>query len=72
MNNLDEKLDKKMARRMRFESRYLDKINRREDIAERMIGELSNGNFYVYPVGGKYREGSKTELIEFLLRNKYA
>jgi hypothetical protein len=72
MSSIMDKLDAKQARRMRQESRHLDQLDRREAIAERMIGELSTGRFYVYPVGGKYREGTRADLVQFLLRNKYA
>lgn len=40
-----------------------------------MIGELCREGktvYYVWPQGGKYREGSVSELIAFLLRNNYA
>jgi hypothetical protein len=61
--------------RARNESKAWDRFCRRSDQAETMIGEIiKNGEtvFYVWPAGGKYREGSKAELIEFLLRNNYA
>lgn len=69
---LDKFLDAKQARRMAAESRYLDRLDRRETNAEKMIGELVSGKLYVYPVGGKYREGTRSELIAFLIRNNYA
>jgi hypothetical protein len=28
--------------------------------------------FYVFPVGGKYREGNRAELISYLIRNRHA
>lgn len=55
-------------RRLAADDRYLDKI----DAAFDRIGELSSGKCYVYPVGGKYREGSRADLIAFLVRNNYA
>ncbi len=36
-----------------------------------MIGELASGKCYVYPVSGKYREGTRIALTDFLIRNKY-
>ena len=41
------------------------------------LAALSQGiptpeELYVYPVGGRYREGTRSELIEFLIRNCYA
>lgn len=68
----DKFLDAKLARRCAAENRYLDRLDRRETNAEKMIGELVSGKLYVYPVGGKYREGTRTDLIAFLLRNNYA
>jgi len=70
--NIDQTLDAKHASRMAREARQLERLERREAIAERMIGELSGGKLYAYPVGGRYREGTRAELIQFLIRNKYA
>jgi hypothetical protein len=67
----DNFLDAKLARRCSAESRYLERLERREAKADRMIGELISGKLYVYPIGGKYREGTRQELIAFLLRNNY-
>ncbi|NBW19648.1 MAG: hypothetical protein EBR82_67910 [Caulobacteraceae bacterium] len=69
--NIDQQLNAKQNSRMAAQDRYLGRIEKRETAAEEMIGELSNGKFYVWPTGGKYREGDKAELISFLLRNKY-
>lgn len=69
---IDKFLDAKQARRMAAEDRYLARMERREAEAEKMIGELVSGKLYVYPVGGKYREGTRSELIAFLIRNNYA
>jgi hypothetical protein len=47
-------------------------INRK---AESQIGELCREGrqvFYAFPVGGKYREGTRSALLGFLLRNNYA
>lgn len=70
--NIDKHLDASQKRRMAAEHRYLTRLEKREGEASKMIGELSTGKFYVWPVGGKYREGTERELIDFLLRNKYA
>jgi hypothetical protein len=66
-------------RRLANEHRFLERMERRDAMmarrearADQMIGELNSGKLYVYPVGGKYREGTRKELIAFLLRNKYA
>ncbi len=68
----DKFLDAKLARRCAAENRYLARLERREAAADRMVGELISGKLYVYPVGGKYREGTRSELIAFLIRNNYA
>lgn len=62
----------RLNRRFASEDRYLARLSKREEMADRMIGELVSGKLYVYPVGGKYREGTRAELIAFLLRNGYA
>lgn len=62
----------RLNRRFASEDRYLARLSKREEMADRMIGELVSGKLYVYPVGGKYREGTRSELIAFLLRNGYA
>lgn len=65
-------------RRMANQARALDnwdELSKREDKAEEMIGQLQREGktvFYVWPQGGKYREGSRLELIAFLVRNNYA
>lgn len=70
--NIDQRLDASQARRMAFDARYLARIEKREAAADKMIGELNSGKCYVFPVGGKYREGSRADLIAFLIRNNYA
>ena len=70
--NIHQQLEATQNRRMAAQDRFLDRIEKREAEAEKMIGELNSGKFYVYPVGGKYREGSKAELVAFLIRNNYA
>lgn len=73
--NIDQASDARQARRMASESRYHDRIMAREEKAEQMIGELCREGrtvHYVYPAGGKYREGTRIELVAFLIRNRYA
>jgi len=62
----------RLSRRFASEDRYLARLEKREAIADQMIGELNSGKLYVYPVGGKYREGTRADLIAFLIRNNYA
>ena len=70
--NIYQQLDANQARRMAAQDRFLARIEKRELIAEQMIGELSSGKFYVWPQGGKYREGTRFDLVAFLIRNNYA
>lgn len=76
--NRDEKdnawLDARESRRLKAEDRLLARIERLEAKAEKLIGELCREGkrvFYVWPLGGKYREGDRHELAAFLIRNKY-
>lgn len=76
---LDEKieahLDGRERRRMAEEARYLARLEKRIDDADSMIGELVRDGetvLYVWPQGGRYREGSRAELSDFLMRNNYA
>lgn len=42
--------------------------------AGKMIGELTRQGrpvHYIWPVAGEYREGSRAELIDFLIANDY-
>jgi hypothetical protein len=73
--DIERQLDAKQSRRMKAEDRYLGRLESREADATAMVGELCrNGRtvHYVYPVGGRYREGSEGTLINFLIRNNYA
>lgn len=69
-----DNFDANHNRRMANEGRYLARLERLELQALPMIGELCREGrtvYYVYPDGGRYREGTRTELIAFLIRNKY-
>ena len=58
--------------RMATQARHLSRIERLETKADLMVGELSSGKFYVFPVGGKYFESnSHTSVVDYLIRNKY-
>ena len=73
--NIERHLDAIQTRRMKAQDRYLGRLEVREAAAVTMIGELCRDGhtvYYVYPVGGRYREGSQGELINFLIRNTYA
>ncbi len=69
---IDQQLETRQSRRMHAQSRALDRLSIREEKADRMIGELADGRCYVYPVGGQYREGTRAELVAYLIRRNYA
>lgn len=74
MLDIERHLDARQARRMASDDRFLGRINKRETAAEQMIGELVRDGrtvFYIFPVGGKYREGMRSDLVAFLIRNRY-
>jgi len=71
----EQALNAREARRLAAEDRYLGRLEKREAEAEKMIGTLVRDGkeiYYVFPIGGKYREGTEGELIRFLIRNNYA
>jgi hypothetical protein len=73
--NIERQLDANQSRRMKAQDRYLGRRELREADAAQMVGELCREGrtvHYVYPVGGRYREGSEGALINFLIRNNYA
>lgn len=76
--NIHQQLEGNQNRRMANQARALnnwDELSEREDKAEEMLGQLQRDGktvFYVWPHGGKYREGTRLELIAFLVRNNYA
>jgi hypothetical protein len=69
--HIDQQLQATQLRRMAAQDRFLARLEKREAVAEQMIGELSSGKCYVWPQGGKYREGTRAQLVSFLLRNRY-
>lgn len=71
---LDQRLESRDAARQRRECKAHERLVAREDKADRMVGELVRDGrvvCYVYPAGGKYREGTRVELVQFLVRNNY-
>jgi len=75
MSTIEQQMEARQARRMASENRYHERMVAREDKADQMIGELCREGrtvHYVYPAGGKYREGPRHELIAYLIRNRYA
>lgn len=70
--DIETLIDRRSDSRIRRDEKAAIKMENRENRASEMVGELSSGKCYVYPVGGKYREGTRANLIAFLIRNKYA
>lgn len=72
--SFDELLEGRHQRRLKHEDRVIARADRPHDAAEKFIGELVREGrtvYYICPPGGKYREGSRVELIQFLIRNRY-
>ena len=68
----DRHLDGRHNRRLGVQDRTLAKWERDEQKAAPLIGELSSGKFYVFPVGGKYFEShSHTECVQHLAKKGY-
>ncbi len=75
IRTLDDQLDRREAARQRREAKTHERLVAREDKADQMIGELCREGrtvYYVFPAGGKYREGTRVELIQHLIRNGHA
>lgn len=73
--NIEQQLEANQSRRMAAQDKFIGRIEQRENDAEQMIGELCrNGKpvFYTFPLGGKYREGKRLNLVAYLIRNNYA
>lgn len=76
----ERELSAKSNRRVACEDRAIRRIERREESAERLIGELCRDGRTVFYINlrdrngratGKIREGSRHDLISYLLRNRY-
>lgn len=68
--DFERNLEAKLSRRDKADDRYLAKIERKSQIADTMIGMLMRDGkevYYIFPVGGKYREGTETELWSYLV-----
>jgi hypothetical protein len=68
----DELMERRGDAHERADQKAHERMVKREAKAGQMVGELSSGKCYVFPVGGTYREGPRHELIAFLIRNHYA
>lgn len=70
----DELIDAKYTARQKRETKMLTRLEKREAQADKMVGELVRDGktiCYTFPPGGAYREGSRTELVAFLIRRRY-
>lgn len=70
----NRRFDNSERRRATLERRAVERIDRQLDACDRMIGELCRNGapvFYVWPQGGRYREGTRADLTDFLIRNRY-
>lgn len=74
--DIHQQLDARQARRMAAESRFLDRIERREKLAQSLVGELMREGktiYYCWPKGGRYFESQSEQIvIDRLIRNNYA
>jgi hypothetical protein len=75
MQTIEQFIESRVSRSIKMQDRTLARLDRREAAAEQQVGTLIRDGKqinYVMPQGGKYREGSKSDLVAFLLRNNYA
>ncbi len=68
---IEARLDRVHRLRLATEDRFLARQERLEAKAAPLVGELSSGKHYVFPVGGKYFEGTHTECVDYLIKNKW-
>ena len=74
MQTLEQFLDNRVSRRLKAEERALTRLEKREARAEKLIGSIVREGEevnYIFPQGGKYKEGRHFELVAFLVRNNY-
>jgi len=78
MRTIEQDLDTRELRRLRYEDRYLVRLEKLEAKAEPLVGEVMREGKTVYYVNllplrrGKVKESySHSELVDYLIRNKY-
>lgn len=78
--NIDRQLEILEARHLAADARHYDKLDRQIDAAELLIGELIREGKKVYYINilsrngvptGRTKEDTRSELISYLIRNKY-
>lgn len=75
MQTIEQQIESRVSRKIKSDDRAITRLERREAAAEKLVGTLvRNGKnvSYVWPQGGKYREGITRDLVDFLIRNNYA
>lgn len=81
MATVEQQMDTKEKRRLSAYDRYMDRMERRWDAADALIGELCReGSKVLYinlrKVNGSFtgntKEGTRYELRDYLIRNNYA
>ena len=74
MQTIEQFIEGRVSRRLKAEERALIRLEKREARAEKLIGTIVRGGIevsYIWPQGGKYKEGREYELVAFLVRNNY-
>ena len=75
MQTIEQQVESSVSRKIKSDDRAVARLERREARAERQVGTLCRDGKevnYIMPPCGKYREGAKDDLVDFLIRNKYA
>lgn len=73
--DIHQQLNIRHNRTLSNEDKFVGRMAKRWEAAEAMIGKLVRDGkevLYVWPVGGRYREGLQGDLVNFLIRNNYA
>jgi len=74
MQNIEQFLESRVSRRLKAEEKVLTRLEKRGLRAEKLIGSIVRDGqevSYIYPQGGKYKEGRHFDLVAFLVRNNY-
>jgi hypothetical protein len=74
MQTIEQQIESRVSRKIKSDDRAIARLDRREAESEKQVGTLvREGKTISYIVaGGKYREGTTRDLVDFLIRNKYA
>ena len=78
MITIEQQMNTKEKRRLSADDRYMDRMEKRWDAADALIGELCREGKKVFYINlmpltkGKTKEGSRSEFVSYLIRNNYA